>query len=81
MMCLRRSIVEHPFGTIKTRILGNARLLMRGLEGARAESSLAVQAYNPSRVFKMKGRALMLQALQGHEGFACFVWRQMQASK
>lgn len=34
VMRLRRSTVEHPFGTIKTQILGNARLLMRGLEGA-----------------------------------------------
>jgi transposase len=62
MMRLRRSTVEHPFGTIKTQILGNARLLMRGLEGARAELSLAVLAYNLKRVFNMKGGAWMLQA-------------------
>ena len=63
MMRLRRSTVEHPFGTIKTQILGNARLLMRGLEGARAELSLAVLAYNLKRVFNMKGGAWMLQAI------------------
>ena len=62
MMYLRRSTVEHPFGTIKTQILGNARLLMRGLEGARAELSLAVLAYNLKRVFNMRGGNWMLQA-------------------
>jgi len=62
MMCLRRSTVEHPFGTIKTQILGNARLLMRGLEGARAELSLEVLAYNLKRVFNMRGGNWMLQA-------------------
>ncbi len=51
----RRSTVEHPYGTIKDQILGNARLLMRGMAGARAELSLAVLAYNVKRVVNMKG--------------------------
>ena len=51
----RRSTVEHPYGTIKDHILGNARLLMRGIAGARAELSLAVLAYNLKRVLNMKG--------------------------
>lgn len=42
MMALRRQTVEHPFGTIKQQILRNARLLLRGLKGARAELSLAI---------------------------------------
>ena len=62
MMSLRRRTVEHPFGTIKNQILGNARLLMRGLAGAKAELSLAVLAYNFKRVFNMKGGSWMLQA-------------------
>src|SRR5690606_23394883 len=48
-MLRRRQTVEHPFGTIKEHILGNARLLMRGMRGAKAELSLAVLAYNIKR--------------------------------
>lgn len=63
MMRLRRSTVEHPFGTIKHQILGNARLLVRGLKGAKAELSLAVMAYNFKRVRNMKGCDWMMSAL------------------
>jgi hypothetical protein len=65
MMALRKQTVEHPFADIKHRILGNARLLMRGLQGARSELSLAVLAYNLKRVFNMKGAAWMHQAMRG----------------
>lgn len=65
MMRLRRQTVEHPFADIKHRILGNARLLMRGLSGARSELSLAVLTYNLKRVFNMKGGAWMRQAIGG----------------
>jgi transposase len=65
MMLLRRQTVEHPFGTIKHQILGNARLLVRGMKGAQAELSLAVLAYNLKRVFNMKGANWMHRALQG----------------
>jgi transposase len=59
----RRSTVEHPYGTIKDQILGNARLLMRGAAGARAELSLAVLAYNLKRVLNMKGGHWMRNAV------------------
>ena len=59
----RRSTVEHPYGTIKDHILGNARLLMRGMAGARAELSLAVLAYNLKRVLNMKGSHWMTNAV------------------
>ncbi len=65
MMVLRRSTVEHPFGSIKNHILVNGRLLRRGLAGAQGELSLAVLVYNIKRVFNMKGSAWMRQALQG----------------
>lgn len=55
MMALQRQTVEHPFGTIKQQTLRNARLLLRGLKGARAELSLAVMAYNLKRVVHMIG--------------------------
>ena len=64
MMRIRRSTVEHPFGTIKHQILGNARLLVRGLRGAKAELSLAVMAYNFKRVSNMKGCQWMMSALR-----------------
>lgn len=65
MMALRKHTVEHPFADIKHRILGNARLLMRGLDGARTELSLAVLAYNLKRAFNMKGASWMQQAMRG----------------
>jgi hypothetical protein len=42
----RRTTVEHPFGTIKYRIFGHPRLLLRGLAGAQTEISIAIMAYN-----------------------------------
>lgn len=65
MLLLRRCTVEHPFDFIKNRALGNARLVLRGLRGARAELSLAVLAYNFKRIVNMKGSTWMQQALQG----------------
>lgn len=64
MMALRRQTVEHPFGTIKHQILCNARLLMRGIRGARAELSLAILAYNFKRVANMMGNRNLMQALR-----------------
>lgn len=64
MMDIRRHTVEHPFATIKHDILRNARLLLRGLKGARAELSLAVLAYNMKRMCNMKGNAWAIQALR-----------------
>jgi transposase len=65
MMKLRRQTVEHPFATIKHQILGNARLLVRGLRAGGGELSLAVLAYNLKRAVNMKGAPWMRQALQG----------------
>jgi transposase len=65
MMSLRRQTVEHPFDFIKHRVLGNARLLLRGKAGAQAELSLAVLAYNLKRALNMKGALWMRLALQG----------------
>lgn len=54
-MRLRRQTVEHPFGNLKGHILGNGRLLMRGLRGAAGEIALAVLAYNFRRVLSLLG--------------------------
>jgi hypothetical protein len=40
-MRLRRCTVEHPLATIKYRVFGHPRLLMRALSGARVEIGLA----------------------------------------
>ena len=55
MRKLRRSTVEHPFATIKYRIFGHPRLLMRGLSGARVEIALASMADNTKRMTEVLG--------------------------
>lgn len=64
MMASRRSIVEHPFGNLKQWLFGNARFLLRQLEGARAEMALAVNAYNLKRAINVLG-ARQLMTLMG----------------
>jgi transposase len=65
-MRLRRSTVEHPFATIKYRIFGHPRLLMRGLSGARVEIGIATMAYNLKRITNVLGAAKLTKAL--HHG-------------
>src|SRR5437667_32275 len=55
IMRLRRSTVQHPFATLKYRIFGHPRVLLRGLRGAQTEMSLAVMAYNIKRMFNILG--------------------------
>jgi transposase len=54
-MRLRRSTVEHPFGTLKYGIFGHPRFLLRGTAGAQAEMSLATIAYNLKRMMNVLG--------------------------
>ena len=63
MMLRRRSIVEHPFGNLKQWLFGNGRFLMRHFSGARAEMSLAVQAYNLKRAMNVLGARRMIELL------------------
>lgn len=63
LMRLRRSTVEHPFGTLKYRIFGHPRLLLRGLNGARTEIALAILAYNLKRITNLLGTGQLVQAL------------------
>lgn len=62
-MRLRRSTVEHPFATLKYRILGHPRLLLRGLAGAQIEISLATVAYNLKRMINVLGSQKLAMAL------------------
>jgi transposase len=63
-MRLRRSTVEHPFATMKYRILGHPRLLLRGLKGARIEIGLATMAYNLKRMVQVAGTTTLIGAIQ-----------------
>jgi hypothetical protein len=62
-MRLSRSTVEHPFATIKYRIFGHPRLLMRGLSGAKVEIGLATMAYNLKRITNVLGATKLAEAL------------------
>jgi transposase len=62
MMRLRRSTVEHPFGTLKYRIFGHPRLLLRGLHGAQTEIGIAIMAYNLKRMVNLLGANRLSQA-------------------
>ena len=49
---LRKTLAEHPFGTIK-RAMGYTHFTLKGLEKVRAEWSLITLAYNLKRVLKL----------------------------
>jgi len=63
VMRLRRCTVEHPFATIKYRVFGHPRPLMRRLSGARVEIGLATMAYNIKRITNVLGAAKLTEAL------------------
>jgi transposase len=60
---LRKSIAEHPFATLKYRIFGHPRFLLRGLKGAQTEISLGVLAYNLKRMMNVLGGGPLKAAL------------------
>lgn len=59
----RRSVVEHPFGTIKW-MMGTPRFLVRGLTKVRGEFALSVLAYNLKRVMTILGAAELVARLR-----------------
>jgi hypothetical protein len=65
-MRLRRSTVEHPFATLKYRIFGHPRFLLRGLGGAQAEISLATMAYNLKRMINVLGGESLSRAVAAY---------------
>lgn len=58
----RKAMVEHPFGTLKSRMDGG-RFLLRGLGKVKAEMALAVTAYNLTRAINVVGVRRLCQAL------------------
>ena len=63
MMKIRRSTVEHPFGTIKLW-MGSTHFQMKTLKRVSAEMSLHILAYNMKRVMKILGPVQLMKAMQ-----------------
>ena len=63
MMRLRRSTVEHPFASLKYRIFGHPRFLLRGTRGAQTKISLATMVYNLKRMMNVLGGKKLAAAL------------------
>ncbi len=63
LMRLRRSTVEHVFGTIKGW-MGATHFLTRGLENVRTETSLQVLAFNLKRMMSIVGIAPLMAAIR-----------------
>jgi transposase len=62
-MRIRRSTVEHPFGTLK-RWMGASHFLTKGLKNVSAEMSLHVLAYNLKRTISIMGVVPLLAAIR-----------------
>ncbi|MET0101000.1 MAG: IS1182 family transposase [Sedimenticola sp.] len=63
MMKIRRSTVEHPFGTIKSW-MGATHFQMKTLNRVRAEMSLHVLSYNLKRVMNLIGPVQLMEAMR-----------------
>jgi transposase len=63
-MSVRRSTVEHPFGTIKSWT-GSCHFLTRRLRGVRTEMALNVLAYNIKRMMALVGIKGLMAAIPG----------------
>lgn len=58
----RKTLAEHPFGTIK-RGMNAGYFLLRGLEKVRAEMSLTILAYNLKRAINILGVSALIEAV------------------
>lgn len=63
MMKLRRSTVEHPFGTLKAW-MGHTHFLMKRLKNVKTEISLHILAYNLKRVLQILGAGPLIAAIR-----------------
>lgn len=63
LMRLRRCTVERPFALLKWVIFGHPRFLLRGLDGARVETSLATMAYNFKTMMSALGGSRLTELL------------------
>jgi len=60
---MRKSIVEHPFGTIKSA-MGHDRLLLMGIKNVATEIKLTVLSYNIKRAVSILGAQTMIDKLK-----------------
>jgi hypothetical protein len=58
----RKSIVEHPFGTIK-RAWGYTYTLLKGIKKVTAEVALMFTCYNMRRAISIMGVVALVEAL------------------
>ena len=65
IMTVRRSTVEHPFGTIKFW-MGSAHFLMKTPHNVKTEMSLHILSYNLKRVMNIIGVPGLLQAMRAY---------------
>lgn len=63
IMKRRKAIAEHPFAQIKCWVMGDGRLLLRGLQGARTEMALAVLARNLRRAMNILGSQQLIERM------------------
>ena len=66
MLALRKTLSEHPFGTIKVA-MNHERLLLKGLKHVATEIKLTVLSYNFKRVVSILGVATLIQKLKLQE--------------
>lgn len=62
-MQIRRSTVEHPFGTLKSW-MGSTHFLTKALDRVSTETGLHVLAYNMKRVINLLGAQTVLKAIR-----------------
>ena len=62
IMRKRKTLVEHPFGTIKRR-MDQSYFLLRGQEKVSAEASLTILAYNLRRAITILGVSALVRAV------------------
>jgi len=63
MMRIRRSTVEHPFGTLKAW-MGSTHFLTKTLDRVSTEMSLHVLAYNMKRMMNIVGTKTLIEAIR-----------------
>lgn len=63
---LRKSVVEHPIGTIK-RWLGKVPLLLRGKEKVQTELNIVVFAYDLLRAFNIDGFEKLMEKIEKYD--------------
>ena len=62
MMRVRRTTVEHPFGTLKGW-MGSTHFLTKTLDRVSTEMSLHVLAYNMKRMMNIIGTKTLIEAI------------------